>query len=119
MKGSNYLPVYDAAEAAYFVWERLDAEKKSRFSPEEVYQILSLEVDYLESENLVKEEPGIFSIPVTVDWEKLTRHILLSAQFDGIDLEDQDIEAILEGENDYLESIGMLVDDESYQAFYN
>lgn len=101
---------YEVNEADLFIHNRLDSGLKLRYSIEDAFQILLLELEYLDLIGLTSGKyPDIIEIPCTeIDEQELVKFILTNAQKYELYTTDKDLELIFNEEMEYMESKGLI-----------
>jgi len=104
MKKEEDLLVYDEDEALAFILESLPEEMKKRIGQDEVDYVLDVMVEYLDSKGLLDEDS---MEEASIDDEEMFEFISKAVKKDKMDISDEEIAIILEGEFDYGVSIGI------------
>lgn len=76
-----------------YIWNRLTARTQSRFSPEELLQVLEYEEHFYQGQNIAEKDK--------IDLDLMYAYILLNAEHEGIFMDADDLEEILLAESEY------------------
>jgi hypothetical protein len=104
---------YDEKEAIAFIIKALGEEEINRIGAGAIDKVLEYELDYLTKQGVISEEESISQYPVEIDIEDMAEFI---AEKSGLNVDD--ILEILDAEEAYLESIG-LIDDFGNEKWHN
>ena len=101
--------VYDLEEAVEYVADRLPDELTARISFDDVRNVLLFHCDYLAEKGVASERTAddIGSALVVVPDDEPTAYVLGRVESAGLDLQDEDVVAILDTEVLYYEAIGV------------
>lgn len=108
---------YDLKEAAIVVWDNVSEYVKDKFTFEDIYMIIEVEMEiFCELGVSIPEgapEP-VVDYPIDIDWEKLKYEIISRCARNDIYLTNNEIEDILEAELIYYDMNGALGDPGEY-----
>jgi hypothetical protein len=105
----NDLLVYDEDEAVKFILEYIPAEAKERINDEKVEYVLDVVYDYYDENGLIDEDS---TEEASIDEEEMFKYILKCSKKDKIQLTEDDIQVILDGEFEYGKSLGIYRDED-------
>lgn len=100
---------YDDDKAVEFIYDFLDKDDKQLLTKDDIQYVLDVIYDYYESEGLIEEDTAE---EASIDEEKMFEFIAKAARKDGVNLTDDLIAQILEGEFQYGVSIGVYTPEE-------
>ncbi|HLP05870.1 MAG TPA: hypothetical protein VK152_10615 [Paludibacter sp.] len=103
------LLVYDEDDAVKFILDSLPAESKGRINDEKVEYVLDVVYDYYDENGLIDEDS---TEEASIDEEEMLKYILKNSKKDGIDLSEEDIQLVLDGEYEYGKSLGIYKEDD-------
>ncbi len=103
------LLVYDEDEAVKFILDYLPAETKKRVNDDLVEYVLDVVYDYYEENGLIDEDS---TEEASIDEEEMFKYILKWAKKDKMELTEDDIQLILDGEFEYGKTLGIYKDEE-------
>ena len=109
MKKEEDLLVYDEDEAVAFILESLPEEMKKRITQDEVDYILDVMVDYYDSKGYIDEDS---TEEASIDEEEMFEFIEKAVKKDKMDISEEEIDLILQGEYEYGVSIGVYTSEE-------
>jgi hypothetical protein len=104
MKKEEDLLVYDEDEAVAFILESLPEEMKKRIGQDEVDYVLDVMVDYYDSKGYIDEDS---TEEATIDEDEMYEFIEKAVKKDKMDISEEEIDLILQGEYEYGVSIGI------------
>jgi len=102
------LLVYDEDEAVTFILNSIPAEAKERITEDTVEYVLDVVYDYYEENGLIDEDS---TEEASIDEEEMYKYIVKCAKKDNMELGDDDIQLILDGEFEYGKSLGIYRDE--------
>jgi hypothetical protein len=105
----NDLLVYDEDEAVKFILDYIPAEAKERINDEKVEYVLDVVYDYYDENGLIDEDS---TEEASIDEEEMFKYILKCSKKDKIQLSEDDIQVILDGEFEYGKSLGIYRDED-------
>ena len=79
--------------AVSYIWNRLPAQTRGRFTPEELLVVLEFEEQFYRGQNTSDKEK--------IDLDLMYAYVLLSAEHEGILIDADDLEDILQAESEY------------------
>jgi hypothetical protein len=109
MKKEDDLLVYDEDEAVAFILESLPEEMKKRIGQDEVDYVLDVMVDYYDSKGYIDEDS---TEEATIDEDEMYEFIEKAIKKDKMDISEEEIDLILQGEYEYGVSIGIYTSEE-------
>lgn len=98
------LLVYDEDDAVKFILDFLPAETKKRIDDTKIEYVLDVVYEFYDENGLIDEDS---TEEASIDEEEMFKYIKKCSKKDKMDLTDEDIELILEGEFQYGKSIGI------------
>ncbi|MGB4414932.1 MAG: hypothetical protein WBI53_08615 [Paludibacter sp.] len=98
------LLVYDEDDAVKFILNFLPAETKKRIDDTKIEYVLDVVYEFYDENGLIDEDS---TEEASIDEEEMFEYIKKCSKKDKMDLTDEDIELILEGEFQYGKSIGI------------
>lgn len=104
MNKNNEELEFDDSEAIKFIMNLIPEEDKTTLTEDDIQYVLDVIYDFYEDEGLVDEDTAE---EASIDEEKLFNYVKKAAQKDGIKLNDETIQLILDGEYEYGLSIGI------------
>lgn len=96
--------VYDEDEAVEFIYSWLSEQDRKTISKDDIDYVLDVIYDYYESEGLIDEDS---TEEASIDEEKMYKFVQNAAKKDKINLSNDAIQLILEGEYEYGVSTGI------------
>jgi len=103
------LLVYDEDEAVKFILEYIPAEAKTRIDDDKVQYVLDVVYDFYDENGLIDEDS---TEEASIDEEEMFKFILKCSKKDKMELKEDDIQLILDGEFEYGKSLGIYREDE-------
>lgn len=103
------LLVYDEDEAVKFILDSLPADAKERINDEKVEYVLDVVYDFYDENGLIDEES---TEEASIDEEEMFKFILKCSKKDKMELGEDDIQLILDGEYEYGKSLGIYTEQE-------
>jgi len=103
------LLVYDEDEAVKFILEFIPADSKVRIDNDKVEYVLDVVYDFYEENGLIDVDS---TEEASIDEEEMFKYILKSSKKDKMNLSEDDIQVILDGEYEYGKSLGIYREDE-------
>ena len=103
------LLVYDEDEAVKFILDYIPAEAKARINDEKIEYLLDVVYEYYDENGLIDEDS---TEEASIDEEAMFKFIQKCAKKDKMDISDDDIQLILDGEYEYGKSLGIYREDE-------
>ena len=104
MNKNNEELEFDDSEAIKFIMNLIPEEDKTTLTEDDIQYVLDVIYDFYEYEGLVDEDTAEED---SIDEEQLFNYVKKAAQKDGIKLNDETIQLILDGEYEYGLSIGI------------
>jgi len=104
MKKEEDLLVYDEDEAVAFILESLPEEAKKRIGEDEIDYVLDVMCDFYDEKGLMEEDS---TEEASIDEEEMYKFIQKAVKKDKVDISDEEIELILQGEYEYGVSVGI------------
>ncbi|MBP1677561.1 MAG: hypothetical protein H6Q20_2120 [Bacteroidetes bacterium] len=103
------LLVYDEDEAVKFILGFLPEEAKAGIDDTKIEYVLDVVYEYYEENGLIDEDS---TEEASIDEEDMFKYIQKCAKKDKIEITDEEIQLILEGEYEYGKSIGIYNEEE-------
>lgn len=103
------LLIYDDDEAVKFILKLIPDELKERVNEDVVNYILDVLYDYYDEKGLISEDS---TEEASIDEEDMLKYAVKAAKKDGINLNEDEIQLILDGEYEYGKSMGIYSEDE-------
>lgn len=98
--------VFDESEAIRFILDFIPEEDKQNLTEDDIQYVLDVIYDYYESEGLI-EEDNETTDEASIDEEKMFEYVRKAVKKDKMQISDEQIQLILEGEFEYGVSIGI------------
>lgn len=98
------LLVYDEDEAVKYILSHLPEESKSKIDETMVEYVLDVIYEFYEENGLIEEDT---TEEASIDEEEMLKYIQKCAKKDKMDLSEEQILLILEGEFNYGQSLGI------------
>jgi hypothetical protein len=117
-EGDDDGTMYVTEDAAQVVYENISDELKEKLDIEDIITILEVEFEYQQQTGLVSDQESIVDVPMDVDFEAMEYFIIHECVKSDIILTHEEFLDILEAENIYLDSLG-LIDDLGIQKHFN
>jgi hypothetical protein len=102
-------PEFDDAQCIEFIMNLIPEEDKAGMTDDDVQYVLDTIYDFYESEGLIDENVASDGV---IDETAELEYIRKAVKKDGINLTDEQIQLILDGEYQYGLSIGIYEDDD-------
>jgi len=103
------LLVYDEDEAVKFILNTLPADAKERINDEKIEYVLDVVYEFYDENGLIDEDS---TEEASIDEEEMFKFILKCSKKDKINLSEDDIQLILDGEYEYGKSLGIYTEQE-------
>lgn len=103
-KEEDDLLVYDEDEAVKFIYDNLPADAKDNIDDTKIEYILDVIYDYYDEKGLVDEDTAE---EASIDEEEMLHFIMKCIKKDKMELTEEEVELILDGEYNYGVSIGI------------
>lgn len=103
------LLVYDEDEAVAFILDFIPTESKERIDEDKIEYVLDVVYDFYDENGLIDEDS---TEEASIDEEEMFKFILKCSKKDKIELNEDDIQLILDGEFEYGKSLGIYREDE-------
>ena len=98
------LLVYDEDEAVKFILYTLPADAKERINDEKIEYVLDVVYEFYDENGLIDEDS---TEEASIDEEEMFKFILKCSKKDKMNLSEDDIQLILDGEYEYGKSLGI------------
>ena len=108
-KEEEDLLVYDEDEAVKFILNFIPAESKESIDNDKIEYVLDVVYDFYEENGLIDEDS---TEEASIDEEEMFKYIVKCSKKDKMNLTEDDIQLILEGEYEYGKSLGIYREDE-------
>lgn len=96
--------VYDEDDAVKYILANLPENYEGKLGDEQVEYVLDVIYDFYDEQGLVEEDTAE---EANIDEEEMFNYIRKCAKKDKMNLSDEDIQVILEGEFNYGKSLGI------------
>lgn len=103
------LLVYDDDEAVNFILKLIPSELKDKVNEDTINYVLDVVYDFYEEKGLLSEEAVD---ETSVDEEEMLQYVVKAAKKDKINLSEDDIQLVLDGEYEYGRSLGIYTEEE-------
>ncbi len=103
------LLVYDEDEAVTFILNYIPAEAKVRIVDDKIQYVLDVVYDFYDENGLIDEDS---TEEASIDEEEMFKFIIKCAKKDKIQLSEDDIRLILDGEYEYGKSLGIYTEED-------
>ncbi|MEI7503576.1 MAG: hypothetical protein WCJ61_09865 [Paludibacter sp.] len=103
------LLVYDEDEAVAFILDFIPTEAKDRIDEDKIEYVLDVVYDFYDENGLIDEDS---TEEASIDEEEMFKFILKCSKKDKMELNEDDIQLILDGEFEYGKSLGIYREDE-------
>lgn len=100
---------YDEDDAVAFILDFIPAEAKERISDDKIEYVLDVVYEYYDEKGLIDEDS---TEEASIDEEDMFKYILKCSKKDKMDLQEDDVQLILDGEFEYGKSLGIYRDEE-------
>jgi len=108
-KEEEDLLVYDEDEAVKFILNFIPAESKESIDNDKIEYVLDVVYDFYEENGLIDEDS---TEEASIDEEEMFKYIVKCSKKDKMNLTEDDIQLILDGEYEYGKSLGIYREDE-------
>jgi len=103
------LLVYDEDDAVKFILNFITSEAKTRINDEKIEYVLDVVYEFYEENGLIDEDS---TEEASIDEEEMFKFILKCSKKDKIQLSEDDIQVILDGEYEYGKSLGIYTNED-------
>ncbi|MDD4994159.1 MAG: hypothetical protein PHR83_18215 [Paludibacter sp.] len=103
------LLVYDEDEAVKFILNYIPAEDKKQITEEKIEYVLDVVYEFYDENGLIDEDS---TEDASIDEEEMFKFILKCAKKDKIEMTEDEIQLILDGEYEYGKSLGIYTEEE-------
>jgi len=100
---------YDEDDAVAFILDFIPAEAKERISDDKIEYVLDVVYEYYDEKGLIDEDS---TEEASIDEEDMFKYILKCSKKDKMDMQEEDVQLILDGEFEYGKSLGIYRDEE-------
>lgn len=104
MNTDNEELVFDESDAIRFILDFMPDEDKQNLTEDDIQYVLDVIYDYYENEGLIDED---IAEEASIDEEKMFDFVRKAVKKDKMQISDEQIQLILEGEFEYGVSIGI------------
>ncbi|NDV47839.1 hypothetical protein D0T49_12355 [Paludibacter sp. 221] len=104
MKKEEDLLVYDDDEAVNYILNFLPKEMRKRINQDEIEYMLDVIYDFYDEKGYIEEDSAE---EASIDEEEMFKYIVKATKKDDVDISEDEIELILQGEYEYGKSIGV------------
>ncbi len=102
------LLVYDEDEAVKFILKSLPADAKQRINDEKIEYVLDVVYEFYDENGLIDEDS---TEEASIDEEEMFNFILKCSKKDKMELSEDDVQLILDGEYEYGKSLGIYTEE--------
>ncbi len=102
------LLVYDEDDAVKFILNFIPKEAKERINDEKVEYVLDVVYEFYDENGLIDEDS---TEEASIDEEEMFNFILKCSKKDKIELSEDDVQLILDGEYEYGKSLGIYTEE--------
>jgi len=103
------LLVYDEDEAVKFILNYIPAEETKQITEEKIEYVLDVVYEFYDENGLIDEDS---TEDASIDEEEMFKFILKCAKKDKIEMTEDEIQLILDGEYEYGKSLGIYTEEE-------
>lgn len=103
------LLVYDEDDAVKFILKLIPAELKEKINEDAINYVLDVVYDYYDENGLLDEDAVD---ETSIDEEEMLKFVVKAAKKDKIDLNEDDIQLVLDGEYEYGKSLGIYTEED-------
>lgn len=103
------LLVYDEDDAVKFILNFIPSEAKDRITDDKIEYVLDVVYDFYDENGLIDEDS---TEEASIDEEEMFKFILKCSKKDKMQLKEEDVQLILDGEYEYGKSLGIYREDE-------
>ena len=103
------LLVYDEDDAVKFILSFIPAEAKERINDEKIEYVLDVVYEFYDENGLIDEDS---TEEASIDEEEMFKFILKCSKKDKMQLSEDDIRVILDGEYEYGKSLGIYTNED-------
>ncbi len=107
MKKEDDFTTYDDVEAVKFIQKNLPQELKEKLNEDIINYVLDVIYDYYEEKGLIEEDSAL---EASIDEEDMLKYALKAVKKDKIEIEQDEVQLILDGEYEYGKSLGIYVE---------
>lgn len=107
--GNDDFLVYDEDEAVKFIQNLVPAELKAKLNEDIINYVLDVVYEYYEDNGLLDEDAVE---ETSIDEEDMLQFVIEAAKKDKIDLDEDDIQLMLDGEYEYGKSLGIYTEED-------
>jgi hypothetical protein len=100
---------YDEDDAVAFILDFIPAEAKERISDDKIEYVLDVVYEYYDEKGLIDEDS---TEEASIDEEDMFKYILKCSKKDKMDIQEEDVQLILDGEFEYGKSLGIYRDED-------
>jgi len=103
------LLVYDEDDAVKFILKFIPAEAKERITNDKIEYVLDVVYDFYDESGLIDEDS---TEEASIDEEEMFKFIMKCSKKDKMQLKEDDVQLILDGEYEYGKSLGIYTETE-------
>jgi hypothetical protein len=105
--------IFDNDEAVEVIWDQITNKLREKLTRKDIDFILDLKLDFMERVNIAgdSEKPRFWTCTASLDEDELNKFVIHHALNKGIQLNDNELEQIWDGEELYLEMHGITTDE--------
>lgn len=101
--------VYDEDDAVKFILDFLPADFKEKIDDSKIEYVLDVVYEYYEENGLIDEES---TEEASIDEEEMMKFVLKASKKDKMNLTEDEIQLVLDGEYEYGKSLGIYSEEE-------
>lgn len=103
------LLVYDEDDAVKFILKLVPDEQKDRIDEDAINYVLDVVYDYYEENGLIDDQS---TEEASIDEEEMMKYVLKASKKDKMNLSEDEIQLILDGEYEYGKSLGIYTEED-------
>ncbi|MBP1637276.1 MAG: hypothetical protein H6Q18_65 [Bacteroidetes bacterium] len=103
------LLVYDEDDAVKFILKLVPDELKAKIDDDVINYVLDVVYDFYEENGLIDDES---TEEASIDEEEMLKYVMKSAKKDKMNLNEDEIQLILDGEYEYGKSLGIYTEED-------
>lgn len=108
MKKEDDFTTYDDVEAVKFIQKNIPQELKEKLNEDVINYVLDVVYDYYEEKGLIEEDSAL---EASIDEQDMLEYVLKAVKKDKIEIEQEEVQLILDGEYEYGKSLGIYVEE--------
>lgn len=100
---------YDDDEAVKFILKLIPKELKSKINDDAINYVLDVVYDFYDENGLIDEDS---TEEASIDEEEMLKYVLKAVKKDKMELSEEEVQLILDGEYEYGKSIGIYTEED-------